>query len=86
VFYEIFFSLDLCRSVASAFQHMTMVPICANSLVGTISTAPALISGCTSMQHARCASTTLGKAAAAVEVRKCECLRLDIANPIQVGA
>ena len=80
------FLLDLCRNVVSAFRHMTTVQSCANSLVGTISTAPASISGCTSMQHAPCASTTFGKAAVAVEVKKYECPPLDNSNPFRLCA
>lgn len=79
-------SLDLCRSVVFAFQHMTMVQSCANFPVGTISTVPVSISGCTLMQHAPCASTTSGKAAVAVEAKKCECLLLDNANPFRLRA
>jgi hypothetical protein len=52
--------------------------------VGTISTAPVSISGFTSMQHAPCASTTFGKAAVAVEVKKYECSPLDNANLFQL--
>jgi hypothetical protein len=80
------FLLDLCRSVVSAFRHMMTVQSCVNSLVGTIFTAPASISGCTSMQHAPCASTTFGKAAVAVEVKKYECPPLDNANPFRLHA
>lgn len=65
---------------------MMMVQSCANSPVGTISTAPASISGFISMQHAPCASTTFGKAAVAVEVKKYECSPLDNANLFQLRA
>ncbi|VAH50354.1 unnamed protein product [Triticum turgidum subsp. durum] len=48
-----------------------------NSLVATISTVPALTSGCTSMQHAPCASSVSGRAAAAAEARKYKCIPLE---------
>ncbi|KAL6652208.1 hypothetical protein ACP70R_011133 [Stipagrostis hirtigluma subsp. patula] len=72
------------RSAVFAFLHMTMVWSCVNSLVDTISTAPALISGCTSMQPAPSASSTFGKAAVAAEAKKYENLPLEHANPFRL--
>jgi hypothetical protein len=52
---------------------MMMAQSYGNSLVGTISTVAVSTSGCISTQHAPCASTTSGEAAAAVEAKKYEC-------------
>jgi len=79
-------SLYLSRSVVFAYRRTMTVQSCANSPVGTISTALVSISGFTSMQHAPCASTTFGKAAVAVEVKKYECSALDNANLFQLRA
>lgn len=79
-------SLYLSRSVVFAFLRMMTVQSCVNSPVGTISTAPALISGFTSTQHAPCASTTFGKAAVAVQVKKYDCHPLDNVNQFELRA
>ena len=50
--------LVIFRSVAFAFLHMMMELSCGNSLVGTISTVPVLISGSISMLHVLSANTT----------------------------